>query len=61
MEVGTCVVYFGSSESLGVLECVGKEIRDEAGKAAWGEARTGFECQGKELQIYYVAGTIQSA
>lgn len=29
-------MYFGSSESLGVLKCVGKEIRDEAGKAAWG-------------------------
>lgn len=31
MEVGTCVVYFGSCESLGMLGWVGKEIRDEAG------------------------------
>lgn len=28
LEVGTCGVYFGSSESLGVLEWVGQEIRN---------------------------------
>lgn len=60
MKVGMCVVYFGSSESLEVLEYVGKEIRDEAGKAAWGQVKMGFECQVKELQIYYVAGTTGS-
>lgn len=49
---------FWEQRVIGVLACMGKEIRDEAGKAAWGQVRTGFECQVKELQIYYVAGTI---
>lgn len=34
MEVGMCVVYFGSNESLAGLMWVRKEIRDEARKAA---------------------------
>lgn len=33
-EAGTCVVYFGSRDSLAGLVWVGKEIRDESGKAA---------------------------
>lgn len=52
LEVGTCGVYFGSSESLGVLEWVGQEIR-EAGKAARGQVSMGFECQLKAFQTYY--------
>lgn len=34
MEVGTCVVYSGSSESSGEQGWVREEISDEAGKAA---------------------------
>lgn len=56
MEVGTCVVYFGSCESLGMLGWWGKRL-----EMRLGQVRTGFECQVKELQIYYVVGTSLSA
>lgn len=53
MEVGMCVVYFGSSESWGA-GMGGEETGDKAGKAAEGQGRMGCECQLKECQVYCV-------
>lgn len=49
--VGTCVLYFGSSDSWGA-GAGGEETRDKAGKAADGQGRMGCECQLEEWQTY---------
>lgn len=51
MEVGMCVVYFGSHESFAGVPWVGKEIRDEAGKAAEGQVRMALNAGLRSLEL----------
>ena len=50
-EVGMCVVYFGSHESLAGVPWVGKAIRNEAGKAAEGQVRMALNAGLRSLEL----------
>lgn len=60
-EVGTCVVYFGSYDSLGMLEWVGNEIRHEAGKLPRARLGRTLNASLKSFKFTRRAGTILSA
>ena len=50
-EVGMCVVYFASHESLAGVPWVGKAIRNEAGKAAEGQVRMALNAGLRSLEL----------